>query len=150
MILDLCAFPILCTINGLNRKHGKNYCYPSQNKFIWLMRTFYSVKRSRATLNRWLRVMEDEKYIKRVRRHTKDKIRGYIFKSSLYSITHKGYLKLKAMGIDVFKQLKGIKEKMFIDGEKSAADSKEQLDIKKNLGKNGLPNIDPGPLIQNE
>jgi len=150
MILDLCAFPILCTINGLNRKYGKNYCYPSQNKLLWLMKKFYSVKRSRATLNRWLRVLEDEGFIKRVRRHTKDKIRGYIFKSSLYSITLKGYKKLRKMGIDVFKQLKEIREKMFIDRKKYAADSKEQLDIKKNLGKSGLHSIDPGPLIQNE
>jgi len=150
MILELCAFPILCTINGLNRKHGKNYCYPSQNKLLLLMKKFYSVKRSRATLNRWLRVMENEGLIKRVRRHTKDKIRGYIFKSSLYSITLKGYKKLRSMGIDVFRQLKEIQEKMFQDRKKSAADSKKQLDIKKNMGKSGQPNIDPGPLIQNE
>ncbi len=150
MILELCAFPILCTINGLNRKYGKNYCYPSQKRFLWLMKTFYKVKRSRATLNRWLRVMEDEGYIKRVRRHTKDEIRGYLFKSSLYSITHKGYLKLKAMGIDVFKQLKEIRDKILRSREKSAADSEEQLKIKKDLGKNTMNNINPGPLIRKE
>lgn len=150
MIIDLCAFPILCTIDGLNRKYGKNYCYPSQNKFIWLLKTFHKVTRSRATLNRWLRVMEDEGFIKRVRRHTKDKIRGYIFKSTLYKITHKGYIKLSSMGIDVFKQLKEIRDKMFRKRKKSAAESKEQLDIKNNLGKNTMQNINPGPLILKE
>lgn len=150
MILELCAFPVLCTINGLNRKYGKNYCYPSQNRFIWLMKTFHKVTRSRATLNRWLRVMEDEGFIKRVRRHTKDKIRGYIFKSTLYKITHKGYIKLKAMGIDVFKQLKEIREKMFRSKKKSAADSKEKANTKKKLGKNTMFDIDPGPIIKNE
>lgn len=150
MIVDLCAYPILCTINGVNRKYRKNYCYPSQNKFIWLMDSYYSVKRSRATLNRWLRVMEDEKYIKRVRRHTKDKIRGYIFKSTLYSITHRGYLKLRAMGIDVFKQLKEIRAKMFKDRKKPAADSKEQLDIKNNLGKNTMSETGRAPPKRKE
>jgi len=139
MILELCAFPVLCTINGLNRKYGKNYCYPSQNKLLGLMKNFYDVTRSRATLNRWLRVLEDEGFIKRVRRHTKDKTRGYIFKSSLYSITLKGYKKLRSMGIDVFSQIKEIGEKMFRSKKKSAADFKEQLDIKKRLGKDTMP-----------
>lgn len=150
MILDLCAFPILCTINGLNRKYGKNYCYPSQNKFLLLMKKFYSVKRSRATLNRWLRVMEDEGLIKRVRRHTKDKIRGYIFKSSLYSITLKGYNKLRSMGIDVFKQLKEIREKIFQVRKKSPAGEKEQLDIKNNLGKKTMSGVERSTPLQNE
>jgi len=150
MILELCAFPVLCTINGLNQKYGKNYCYPSQIKFLWLMKNFYNVKRSRSTLNRWLRVIEDEGFIKRVRRHTKDDIRGYIFKSSLYSITLKGYKKLNSMRVDVFRQLKEIRKKMLRDRKKFAADSKEHLDIKKKLGKSELPNIDPGPLIQKE
>lgn len=150
MKLDFCAFPILCTINGLNRKHGKNYCYPSQKKFLWLMKKFYSIKRSRATLNRWLRVMEDEGYIKRVRRHTKDKIRGYIFKSSLYSITLKGYKKLRSMGIDVFKQLKEISDKMFKKSNDAAVKKSGLPTIKNSLGKNTMQNIDPGPLILKE
>lgn len=150
MILELCAFPILCTINGINRKYGKNYCYPSQNRLLLLMKEFYQVKRSRATLNRWLRVMEDEGFIKRVRRHTKDKIRGYIFKSTLYSITHKGYLKLRATGVDVFKQLKEIREKMFIDRKKSAADSKKQLAIKNSSEKNKLSGVVRSTPHQNE
>jgi len=150
MILDLCEFPILCTINGLNRKYGKNYCYPSQNKFLWLMKKFYSVKRSRATLNRWLRVMENEGLIKRVRRHTKDKIRGYIFKSSLYSITLKGYKKLSSMGINVFKQLKEIRKKMLEDRKKSAADYREQLKKTKKLSKKIRSEKEGGNHIQNE
>jgi len=139
MILELCAFPVLCTINGLNRKYGKNYCYPSQNKMLWLMKNFYDVTRSRATLNRWLRVLEDEKYIKRVRRHTKDKIRGYIFKSSLYSITIKGYKKLRSMGMDVFKQIKEIQEKMFRSKKESAAAAADPRGIKKGLGRDTMP-----------
>jgi len=150
MILELCAFPVLCTINGLNRKYGKNYCYPSQNKMLWLMKNFYDVTRSRATLNRWLRVIEDEKYIKRVRRHTKDKIRGYIFKSSLYTITLKGYKKLRSMGMDVFKQIKEIQEKMFRSKKKSAAATADPRGIKKGLGKDMMSARAKKNLVRNE
>jgi len=150
MIIDLCAQPILCTINGVNRKYGKNYCYPSQNKFLWLMRSFYDVTRSRATLNRWLRVAEDEKYIKRVRRHTKDKIRGYIFKSTLYSITHKGYLKLRSLGVDVFRQLKEIEGKMFRSKKKPAAAAADLRGIKKGLGKDTMLAMERSTPIRSE
>lgn len=147
MKLDFCAFPILCTINALNKKHGKSYSFPSQNRFMWLMKTYQRVKRSRSTLNRWLRVVEDEGYIKRVRRHTKDKIRGYIFRSTLYSIKHKGYLKLKSMGVDVWKQLKEIRDKMFLKRTDAAVKKSGLPTIKNNLGKNTMKKIDPGPLI---
>jgi len=150
MILELCAFPVLCTINGLNRKYGKNYCYPSQNKLLLLLKNFYEVTRSRATLNRWLRVLEDEKYIKRVRRHTKDKIRGYIFKSSLYTITLKGYKKLRSMGMDVFKQIKEISDKMFRSKKESAAAAADPRGIKKGLGRDTMSPGGENNPVKNE
>jgi len=150
MILDLCVYPILCTINGVNRKYNKNYCFPSQNKILWLMKNFYGVTRSRATLNRWLRVLEDEGYIKRVRRHRKDPLRGYIFKSSLYTITLKGYKKLWSLGINVFKQIKEIQEKMFRSKKKSAADEADLRGIKKGLGKDTMIAMERSTPIRSE
>jgi len=114
------------------------------------MKNFYGVTRSRATLNRWLRVLEDEGYIKRVRRHRKDPLRGYIFKSSLYTITLKGYKKLWSLGINVFKQIKEIQEKMFRSKKKSAADEADLRGIKKGLGKDTMIAMERSTPIRSE
>jgi len=61
---------------------------------------------SRATLNRYLRIMEDEKIIIRKRRHRKDPELGMVFKSTLYFITKKGLYMLMNLGVNVQRALK--------------------------------------------
>ena len=107
---------ILSIINGLNGMFDKLYCFPSQIKIIDLLEKRYSVKRSRRTLNRHLKEMERIGFIERTRRHRRDKVKGMIFKSTLYKITLNGYDHLRKLGVNVWKQiniLRKILEKKF-------------------------------------
>jgi len=66
------------------------------------------LKQSKATLNRWLRVIEDAGYIVRRRRIKKHPVYGTVFKSTLYFMTLKGCHLLKKMGVpcrDLFNKI---------------------------------------------
>lgn len=110
------ATPILSTLHHLNGKYGKLYCYPCQVKIMALLSTYHGIDIAIATLNRWLRDLEDKGYIIRVRRIRKDKKRGIIFKSTLYKITLLGYHGLKGTGLSVWREVKAITS----EGYKSA------------------------------
>lgn len=92
---------ILVTLLKIQRKYEKEYSWPSQRKILELMDRNQGIKKSRATLNRRLRVGEDEKYVIRRRRIRKTKKYGMTFKSTLYKITIKGYRMLSRFGVDV-------------------------------------------------
>lgn len=102
------ALPILGTLNALNKKHRKLYCYPAQLTIMNLLALYHDTNIAIATLNRWLRDLEDKGYIKRTRRIRKDKRRGIMFKSTLYKITIKGYQALHATGVSVWREIKAI------------------------------------------
>ncbi|MBA7496290.1 hypothetical protein ES702_06889 [subsurface metagenome] len=110
------AIPILATLNALNHKHGKLYCYPGQITIMALLARWHDTLISIATLNRWLRDLEDKGYIKRTRRIRRDKRRGIMFKSTLYKITYVGYLALKDAGVSVWREIKALT----VEGFKSA------------------------------
>jgi len=86
------ALPILATLNAVNKKHGKLYCYPAQLTIMNLL----------------ARDLEDKGYILRTRRIRKDKRRGIMFRSTLYKITILGYSTLKAAGVSVWREIKAI------------------------------------------
>jgi len=102
------TFPlsVMAVLYKLNCHAEKAYCFPSQNKIIKLLKKFHGIDRSVRTLNRWLRIIEDEKYVIRIRRITRDPVYGYMFKSTLYKITRKGYLMLHRAGIDCWDKIK--------------------------------------------
>jgi len=102
------ALPILATFNALNKKHGKLYCYPAQLKIMSLLALYHDTLISIATLNRWLRDLEEKGYIIRTRRIRKDKRLGIMFRSTLYKITILGYSTLKAAGVSVWREIKAI------------------------------------------
>ncbi len=89
-------------------KYGKLYCYPSQKKLLNLLKEYQGEKKSIATINRWLRAIEDEGYIKRIRRIRRDPKLGMMFKSTMYSITAKGYQLLAKGGLAVWGILKAL------------------------------------------
>jgi len=99
------AHPVLLTLVKIQRKYAKNYSWPSQLKILELMDLRQGIKRSKATLNRWLRVVEDDKYLLRRTRLKRDPLRGLMFKSSLYKITIKGYRLLARFGVDMSKEI---------------------------------------------
>ena len=93
------ATPILVTLFKIMEKNGKDYCFPSQKKILELLKARQDTKQSRPTLNRWLRVIEDEGYLVRRRRIKHDPVKGMMFKSTLYFMTLKGCHLLKRMGV---------------------------------------------------
>ena len=99
------AHPILLTLVKIQRKYQKDYSWPSQSKLIELMDMRQGIKKSRATLNRWLRVAQDNKYVIRRRRMKRHPVYGLMFKSTLYKITIKGYRLLSAFGVDMSKEI---------------------------------------------
>lgn len=88
------ADQVLPILYGLNVHWGKKYCFPGQKTILEKLKDFRGLKISIATINRWLKVLEDSGYIKRTRRISYDKKRGTIFRSTLYKITKKGYHRL--------------------------------------------------------
>lgn len=107
------AMPMLSLLFGLNVHFGKKYCFPSQLKLLGLLKEFRSVKMSIATLNRWLRVIEDEKYVKRIRRIRRDPVLGMVFQSTMYFITRKGYRLLNSYGVKAFAWLRSLVERSY-------------------------------------
>jgi len=83
--------PLLNTIDSIQRKAGKNYCYPMQITLSSLVQKYHNVKMSLRTLNRYLRRLEDEGYITRKRRTKKNPDGTTSFTSTLYTLTHKAY-----------------------------------------------------------
>jgi len=99
MQVNVKAAPIIVLLFKIMEKNKKDYCFPSQKKILELLDIRQGIKQSRATLNRWLRVIEDSGYIVRRRRIKKDPVRGLMFKSTLYFITLKGCKLLTRMGV---------------------------------------------------
>jgi len=93
------AMPVILTLYKIMEKHKKDYCFPSQEKIIELLEIRQGIKISRATLNRWLRVIEDAGCFVRKRRIKRHPLYGTVFKSTLYFMTLKGLHLLKRMGV---------------------------------------------------
>ena len=123
------AHPLLITLLKIQRKYDKDYSWPSQLKLLELMDLRQGIKRSRATLNRWLRVIQDDRYLIRRRRVKKHPRYGLMFKSTLYKITIKGYRLLSRFGVDMSKEIaqyeKWLEE---IQPERKAVNTKKMLD----------------------
>jgi len=113
------AIPILATLNALNKKHGKLYCYPAQLTIMSLLSSYHDTNIAIATFNRWARDLEDKGYMKRTRRIRRDKRRGIMFKSTLYVITLKGYQALKATGVSVWREIKALTVQGLRSGERA-------------------------------
>jgi len=91
MIRTVDFTPILNTLDAIQKKHGKGYCYPTQDTILRLLRKYHHLEISIRTLNRWLRKMEDQGYIQRKRR-VRLLSDGYLqFASTLYTLTRKAY-----------------------------------------------------------
>ena len=83
---------ILTTYFAVAQKYQKPYCYPAQKRTLVLLGKYHKIDISLRTLNRRLRELEDEGYIKRTRRHREGADGKMIFNTTL---TH-----LKARAFD--------------------------------------------------
>lgn len=129
---------VLSVLHGLNKSFDKLYCYPSQVKILALLSSFQDTHIAIATLNRWLRDMEDKGYIIRVRRIKKDKRRGILFKSTLYKITVLGYHVLKQTGVSVWREIKAISQKGIKAGEHALSKFTGPVSMKTILASTGM------------
>lgn len=75
---------ILGVITGLAAHYGKSHCQPTQATLLRLVEKFTGRTMSRRTLNRHLRTLENEQYIRRIRRHRRDPKRGFVMRSTCY------------------------------------------------------------------
>lgn len=130
------AHPIILCLLRISQKNGKAYCFPSQETIIKLMKSFGTVDISRATLNRWLRVIEDKKYIIRRRRIKKDPEHGMMFKSTLYKITIKGLYMLRMFGVNVFEEISAY-EKWKESIKRTSGNRSGKTDVKTEKRTNG-------------
>ncbi|MBA7495931.1 hypothetical protein ES702_06527 [subsurface metagenome] len=110
--IERTAMPVLSVLWGLSRYHNKRYCYPSQNKIMELLGSRFFIQISKATLNRWLRSMEDTRLIKRVRRITYHERKGLMFKSTVYKFTKRSMILLLKIGIPIKKMWSRVKDLM--------------------------------------
>lgn len=123
------AVHILATLHAVNTKYGKLYCYPSQRKIIELLEGHHDTPVAIATLNRYLAAMVEDQYIIRTRRIRKDKKLGTVFKSTLYRITVKGYVALRRLGVNVWKQIRDITTQGIKAGQAGLKALKGPVDI---------------------
>jgi len=115
---------VLYVLGWLAKQNGKNYCYPSQDKILWLLYEKYNISYSRRHLNRILKLLEDAGFIKRKRRHKKGKNGGIEFNSTLYLLTSKAFKLLGRSGVFLKPFLLPLSEKLKDATEKN----KEQFD----------------------
>lgn len=101
MVTACKANDILGTLFALLKKYEMEYCYPSQEKLLYLLAKWHRCKISIATLNRWLGAMEDEEYIYRTRRIKRHPKLGMLFLSTIYKISPKGLYKLAMLGVSI-------------------------------------------------
>ena len=139
---------VLSVLHGLNGIYNKLYCYPSQVKILALLSNFQDTEIGIATLNRWLRDMEDRGYIIRVRRIKRDKRRGILFKSTLYKITLLGYRALKQAGVNVWREIKAISQNGLKAGEHALKKFTGPVSMKTILASTGMFGIKGKVIIE--
>ena len=133
---------ILNALLGISKKHGKTYCWVSQERLVELAGEFGGVWMSRRTLNRDLRFLEDGGWIERIRRFRVGSDGKKVFTSTLYKFKAKVFNCLFSLGDSVKRlflhyrvpkwvQYQLLQKQAFLD--KSAA-SVEKLLIKERDG----------------
>ena len=88
-------------------KHFKqHYVYPSQVTLGKWLCNQGGMERTRRTLNRQLRVLENRQILGRIRRFKHDRVKGLQFATTLYSIGILGLMKLVKLGVITYQQMK--------------------------------------------
>lgn len=86
---------------GLATAHGKNYCFPTQQTLLDRLRKFHGQTGSIRTLNRHLSALVASGWIERRVRHRKDKVSGWVFRSTLYVLLGPVWRSIKSMARSV-------------------------------------------------
>ncbi|MBA7496737.1 hypothetical protein ES702_07346 [subsurface metagenome] len=118
--------PILKLLTYLIKKSTKYYCWPSQESIVEILKTQYSCQLSRRTLNRHLRKLEDQSFIKRIKRTSRGPDNQPRFASSLYFIKKKVFSWLKQQA--EYLKFIGFSIRVSIVDQKKAAQAKAQAE----------------------
>lgn len=118
--------PILKLLTYLIKKSSKNYCFPSQAKILIILKTQYQTNISRRTLNRHLRKIENDNYIKRIKRISRGPNNQPRFASTIYFIKKKVFSWLKKQA--EYLKLIGFSIRTSLDDQKKAAWVKAQAE----------------------
>lgn len=82
---------LLAILYGICDIQHKTYCFASQQYLLKCLKERNVAERSRSTLTRWERILEDTKYIRRQRRSRPHRTLGHLFQSSLIFVLSKGW-----------------------------------------------------------
>ena len=129
----------LQTIHALQKKYGKNYCFPSQKKIIDLLEKFHGVVVKRRQLNYILAYLEKEQFIDRKRRLKKNKDGKIVFNTTLYWLKKRAWVymskilrSIQSAGFNLREAFKKAKEKK-IPSEESERYLLSEEERQKNL-----------------
>lgn len=78
---------LLETLSALNKRYGKHYSFPSQEKLQELLNRQYGLKRCRRCLNYHMAELEKQDFIRRTRRIRRNSAGQMITQSTIYVIT---------------------------------------------------------------
>lgn len=106
------AEKILPVYYFVQKKYGKDYSFAAQLTILYLLLKHRGYTKSIPTLNRYLRRLEDEGYIKRIRRTRRHPVHGLEFKSTICIILLKGYHQLRRLGLPVWGAIKHLIAKL--------------------------------------
>jgi len=85
------ALPVLLILADEMMYHRKTGVFPSQQRIVNELGEKFGIYRVIRTYNRWAALIEEAGLIRRKKRHKLDKLLGWIFRSSLYTITGLGW-----------------------------------------------------------
>ena len=77
---------ILLVLMGIAAKYKRQWCYPNQQTILTQLQRWHRTTISRRTLCRHMLGLEARGYLRRIRRHSKDRTGALILKSTVYTI----------------------------------------------------------------
>lgn len=114
------------------RKYKKDYSWSGQKTTLKNTAKYGGVDKSRPTLNRDSRRLEDNNYMHRIQRTKRDPVKGLLHKSTIVILGMKMYHALARMGINVTKEINHLLAKLkFKYPEFAAKSTKKMLEAAK-------------------
>lgn len=100
---------LLAVILNKMKFYNMLYIFPTQETLLGYFNETLGQDRCLRSFNYYTRDLEDDTYLKRIRRSHNDPVLGHVFQSTIYIITNKGYRVLERLGFEAFKTVKKIK-----------------------------------------
>jgi len=129
---------IILTLNFYQGKYNKKYSFPSQNTLLSNLKLFHRIHISKRTLNRHLRKLEDNYFIYRLRRISKNPAGCLTFNSTLYSLSKKSFLFLSRLFNnlkDGYYSIKKYLHRRYISSVKEREEDKHFLSRDENIAR---------------